>query len=205
MPQPSNKSANASQRRIIQQQRAALPISQQQARSCQIAENIRHSRHFRNARHIALYLPVRGEADPRYLRKWALPRQQFYLPVLSPFGDKRLWFVRWDQYTRFRPNRFRIPEPCPRHKHRRPARWLDLVIAPLVAFDKYGTRMGMGGGYYDRSFAFKNHECFEKRPFLLGYGYDFQEIKELQRQSWDIALNAMATEIEILHFGTSIY
>lgn len=205
MPRPSNKSANASRRRIIQQQRAALPIRQQQARSRQIAENIRRSRHFRNARHIALYLPVRGEADPRYLRKWALPRQQFYLPVLSPFGDKRLWFVRWDQDTRFRPNHFRIPEPYPHHKHRRPARWLDLVMTPLVAFDQYGTRMGMGGGYYDRSFAFKNYKCFEKRPFLLGYGYDFQEIKELQRQSWDIGLNAMATEIEILHFGTSIY
>ncbi len=65
--------------------------------------------------------------------------------------------------------------------------------------------MGMGGGFYDRSFAFKSYKCFEKRPFLLGYGYDFQEVKELQRQSWDIGLNAMATEIEILHFGTSIY
>jgi 5-formyltetrahydrofolate cyclo-ligase len=205
MPLLPKKPADTPIRRIIQRQRAALPAKQQQARSRQIADNIRRSRHFRNARHIALYLPVRGEADPRYLRQWALPHQQFYLPVLSPFGDKRLWFVRWDQHTRFRKNRFRIPEPWPRHKHRRPARWLDLVITPLVAFDQHGTRLGMGGGYYDRSFAFKSRDRFRKNPFLFGYAYDFQEITDIQRQPWDVDLNAMATETEILHFATSIY
>jgi 5-formyltetrahydrofolate cyclo-ligase len=157
---------------------------------------------FRNARHIALYLPVRGEADPRGIRRHALPRQQFYLPVLAPFRhDKRLWFIRWNAQTRFRLNRFRIPEPLPRYRQQRAARWLDLVITPLVAFDRSGTRMGMGGGFYDRSFAFKRRATLHtSRPPLIGIAYDFQAIDKLVRQPWDIPLNGLVSETQFFHF-----
>ena len=148
------------------------------------------------------YLPVRGEADPRGIRRRALPRQQFYLPVLSPFRhDKRLWFIRWNAQTRFRLNRFRIPEPLPRYRQQRAARWLDLVITPLVAFDRSGTRMGMGGGFYDRTFAFKRRATLHtSRPPLIGIAYDFQAIDKLVRQPWDIPLNGLVSETQFFHF-----
>lgn len=191
-------------RRTIRKQRANLPTATRQQRSIRIAGNIARQPVFRKARHIALYIPVRGEADPRYLLKQASGRQYFYLPVLSPFSPS-LWFVRWDKQTRFRNNRFNIPEPWPRHKRRRPARWLDLVITPLVAFDQTGSRLGMGGGFYDRTFAFRQRKSLHGKPLLLGYAYDFQQTGKLSRQTWDIPLDAIATESKFLGFSPSIY
>ncbi|MGB3916949.1 5-formyltetrahydrofolate cyclo-ligase [Thiothrix litoralis] len=192
-------------RRTLQQQRAALPPSEQVRLSRQAVRHLKTQRCFRNARHIALYLPVRGEADPRKLRYQALPRQQFYLPVLSPFRDSRLWFVRWDAKTRFRLNRFRIPEPYPVYRHSRPARWLDMVVTPLVAFDANGTRMGMGGGFYDRTFAFKRTQRQPQRPRLCGFAYHFQKAEHLCRQRWDIPLDAATSDAGFFHLGTGIY
>jgi 5-formyltetrahydrofolate cyclo-ligase len=199
MPTPTPKQT---QRRLLRQQRAALAPQQQQQCARAMAQHLRRQSVWRNARHIALYLPVRGEADPRVIRRYALPRQQFYLPVLSPFRrDKRLWFICWNAQTRFRLNRFRIPEPLPRYRQRRSARWLDLVVTPLVAFDHSGTRMGMGGGFYDRTFAFKHNTTLHaSRPHLVGLAYDFQRIDKLERQSWDVPLDALVSETQFFHF-----
>ncbi|MBU0655223.1 MAG: 5-formyltetrahydrofolate cyclo-ligase [Gammaproteobacteria bacterium] len=181
-------------RHNIRQQRASLPPGMQRQLSRRIARRLHCQQIFRNARHIALYIPVRGEADPRLLRDWGLPGQRFYLPVLSPFRDDSLWFVRWEQNTRFRLNRFRIPEPVSRYRHSHPARWLDLVVTPLVAFDQNGTRLGMGGGFYDRTFAFKRHRQCHSRPRLAGYAYAFQQADALVRQPWDIPLDSICSE-----------
>jgi 5-formyltetrahydrofolate cyclo-ligase len=205
MPKPP-PSPEKALRQQLRQQRAALPKREQQRLSRQIAGNLRTQASFRNARHIAIYLPVRGEADPRLLRQWGLPHQTFYLPVLSPFkDDHRLWFIRWDAQTRFRMNRFRIPEPYPRHHHQRPARWLDLVVMPLLAFDAHGTRMGMGGGFYDRTFAFKKRHIAMQRPRLTGFAYSFQQREKLLRQAWDIPLNAAVSDLGFFRYGTSLY
>lgn len=205
MPVTSPPPANPALRRTIQRQRAALPQALQTQLSQQAVRHLTTQQAFRNARHIALYLPVRGEADPRNVRKHALPHQRFYLPVLSPFKDGRLWFVRWDANTRFRLNRFRIPEPYPRYRDSRPASWLDLVITPLVAFDHTGTRMGMGGGFYDRTFSFKRNRSNRKRPYLCGFAYSFQQVSDLIRQSWDVPLDIVSSEQRFFHFSTGIY
>lgn len=192
-------------RRTLQKQRAALSPQLQQRLSHQAANHLSKQPLFRNARHVALYLPVRGEADPTGLRKLARPYQTFYLPVLSPFGHNHLWFVRWDKHTRLRLNRFRIPEPCPSYRRSRTARWLDLVVMPLVAFDQQGTRMGMGGGFYDRTFAFKRAQTRPQRPRLCGFAYDFQQVKHLQRQRWDVPLDVIASDAGFFHFTTGLY
>jgi 5-formyltetrahydrofolate cyclo-ligase len=73
---------------------------------------------------------------------------------------------------------------------------LDYALVPLVAFDLYGTRLGMGGGYYDRFFSNKAH-----RPYLLGVGFEVQlSERPLERASWDIALDAIVTQKGITHF-----
>ncbi len=202
-PLPTNP--NSILRRSIQRRRAALPQALHTQFSAQAVRHLTAQRLFCNARHIALYLPVRGEADPRTVRKHALPHQRFYLPVLSPFKDGRLWFVRWDANTRFRLNRFRIPEPYPRYREARPAAWLDLVMTPLVAFDHTGTRMGMGGGFYDRTFGFKRTRLCGKRPYLCGFAYGFQQVGHLIRQPWDVPLDVVSSERRFFHFDTGIY
>ena len=79
---------------------------------------------------------------------------------------------------------------------------MDLVLAPLVAFDRTGTRLGMGGGFYDRAFAFLRDPAYRgHRPVLLGLGYEFQQTAELVRQAWDVPLEAAVTEAALHEFS----
>ena len=74
------------------------------------------------------------------------------------------------------------------------ARNLDLVIVPLLGFDSDCNRIGMGGGYYDRSFAFTRRYRHIKGPYLLGLAHESQRVEQLDAQPWDIALDAVITE-----------
>jgi 5-formyltetrahydrofolate cyclo-ligase len=74
------------------------------------------------------------------------------------------------------------------------------VLAPLVAFDRSGNRLGMGGGYYDRSFAYLRHRVHWRRPRLIGYAYGFQEVQALERAHWDVPLSGVVTELGLRLF-----
>lgn len=157
----------------------------------------RLSRHplFRNARHLAVYLPADGEIDPLPLawRAWATGKR-VYLPVLMPAGIRRLWFAPFDPEARLLPNRYGIPEPARAARTRVPPMRLDLVITPLVAFDTEGHRLGMGGGFYDRTFGYLLRHQRWLRPRLVGLAYDFQRCDRLPVAPWDVPLTAVATE-----------
>lgn len=91
-----------------------------------------------------------------------------------------------------RRNRFGIPEPLSLLKQQRSSD-LDLVLLPLVGFDKRCNRLGMGAGFYDRALA-KLH-C--RGPFCIGVAYDFQRVEELPVDPWDVPLQAVVTERRI--------
>ena len=156
---------------------------------------------FAGATRIAGYWACDGELDPMPAleRVWATNRQ-VYLPVLAE--ESLLCFAPYRPGVPLRRNRFKIPEP-----EVAPAEWvrpsqLDLVLAPLVAFDSTGTRLGMGGGFYDRSFAFLREAGDRgRRPWLLGLAYEFQKVAELVRQPWDVPLNAVVTEAALYEFS----
>jgi 5-formyltetrahydrofolate cyclo-ligase len=74
------------------------------------------------------------------------------------------------------------------------ARWLDLVFLPLVGFDSHGMRLGMGGGYYDRTFAFLNLRTAWRAPRLVGIAYEFQHIDRIEPAPHDVRLDAVVTE-----------
>ena len=190
-------------RRQLKKQRANLTKQQQKICSTQAVKFLQRFPKFRSARHIAIYLPVRGEINPVDLRQFANPRQEFYLPVLSPYKPHGLVFVRWNKRTRFKQNRFKIPEPLIKRNLMKSARSLDLVVTPLLAFDKQGSRLGMGGGFYDRSFAFKQRMKLHQRPNLAGIAYQFQQVAHLDRQSWDIPLDGISTETGLITFKNS--
>lgn len=117
-----------------------------------------------------------------------------YLPILNE--DKTLKFVRYNKGDALCPNRYSIQEPLNREDEI-PAEQLDLVITPLIAFDRQGHRLGTGGGYYDRSFAFlKNHSG--KQPFMLGIGYAAQQADDLPSDEWDVCLDAVVTENQFI-------
>ncbi len=161
-----------------------------------LCQNIINSEMFQQAEHIAVYLPVLGEIDPTPLLKTAWARnKKTYLPVLMPDDNKTpLRFAPYHQHSQLKLNRFRIPEPNINKEDPFPIKNLHLVIAPLLAFDSKGTRLGMGGGYYDRTFAFlSDHRTAHPLKFL-GAAHSLQQVNTLQRHSWDIPLDAIATE-----------
>jgi len=94
-------------------------------------------------------------------------------------------------------NRFNIPEPVVRHDRLIAPRDLDLVILPLLGFDHDCNRIGMGGGFYDRTFAFMHRLNHIAGPYLLGLAHEIQRVEVLVMQRWDIPLDAVATEQRI--------
>lgn len=180
-------------RQAIRARRRSIPPSEARHCAWQLAQVVRHDRLVRNSRRIAAYIAADGELDPQPLIEslWSLGKT-VYLPVLVPFTRNRLWFARYAPGARLVNNRFGIAEPA-RSELIRPAA-LDLVLTPLVAFDLAGHRVGMGGGFYDRSFAFLLARRHWRKPRLLGIAYAFQQQPELAPASWDVPLDAIATE-----------
>jgi 5-formyltetrahydrofolate cyclo-ligase len=94
------------------------------------------------------------------------------------------------------PNRFGILEPDHRAGHKMPPHLLDIVLLPLVGFDRHGGRLGMGGGFYDTTFAF--HQGKKTKPWLLGLAHSCQEVDELELAAWDIPLYGVVTDKELI-------
>ncbi|MDE2307845.1 MAG: 5-formyltetrahydrofolate cyclo-ligase [Xanthomonadaceae bacterium] len=121
--------------------------------------------------------------------------QQFLLPVIGP--GKRLRFAPWQSGEEVQPNRYGIPEPVAPGERLEPFQ-LDLVFLPLLGFDRRGQRLGYGGGYYDRSFAFLKKQARPTEPLLVGIAYAFQELPRIDAEAWDVALDFVATERELI-------
>lgn len=144
----------------------------------------------RKANHIALYLARDGEINPALLMaKLSRMGKLCYLPVLSQ--GKKLQFRRFRPVTRLIPNRLGIPEP--RTGKLVCARELDVVLMPLVGFDQRGSRLGMGGGFYDRSFSFKSVRNRCRAPRLIGLAHQCQRVDHLPIEPWDIPVWSIAT------------
>lgn len=181
----------------MRQARNTLTPARQRAAGERLARVLNGHPLLWHCRRIGLYLPQDGELDPRPLAdRLARRNKQLFLPAINPVrhGGKLLEFVRWQPGTSLlRPNRFGIPEPA---GCRTPAWSLDLVLLPLVAFDRQGNRLGMGGGFYDRSFATRRSK--PRRPLLVGLAHAFQEVAELPVAEHDVALDGIATDAELI-------
>jgi 5-formyltetrahydrofolate cyclo-ligase len=183
-------------RNRIRARRQALPPSHQHRASRAILKRLSKHPLFLNSQHIAFYLTHDGEVDPQPLMQLAhLSKKHCYLPVIKP--DRSLGFVRYRPGTPLIKNRYGIAEPCGRRGQISPQK-LDIVIMPLVAFDRQGGRLGMGGGFYDRSFQAPGSTRHSKGPVLLGLGHAFQEVAYLELEDWDVKLAVIATEKELI-------
>ena len=142
------------------------------------------------SKRIAVYLPNDGEINPEPLANLARAASiSVYLPVLDPNNNGHLIFAEWLENTCFTPNRFGIPEPVSADTIL--ASDLDIIFMPLVGFDLEGNRIGMGGGFYDRTL-----ECVRKKnePGLIGLAHQFQLCTQLVSQPWDVPMNAVLTD-----------
>ncbi|EPE37309.1 5-formyltetrahydrofolate cyclo-ligase [Candidatus Photodesmus anomalopis] len=149
-----------------------------------------------HCQHIALYISFDGEIDTTPLVKWLWQnKKQTYLPVIHPFLEGHLLFLSYEKDTLMTKNRYGILEPKLKKKIIRPINQLDLICTPLVSFNALGYRIGMGGGYYDRTF--KAAKIKDVSPTLIGLAYDFQYSNKLSIESWDMPLTKIVTPSQI--------
>ena len=156
-----------------------------------ITDRLIHCHEFAAADSIACYLPMRDEVDPSRIiaRAWRA-KKRIFCPVTDIHGGMNFCRLRPD--TLLQRNQFGILEPVGEEQIARSG--LDLVVTPLVAFDEERNRIGMGGGYFDRAFAFLKHRRNWLRPKLIGVAFDCQKVEEIQPNPWDIRLYRIITE-----------
>jgi 5-formyltetrahydrofolate cyclo-ligase len=175
-------------RQTLRSRRRSLSRYQQHQAAKQIALRLINSPLFAKCQKIGFYLAMDGEISPHVLLRLALARgKSCYLPVLRRFPKSELAFVKITTTSRLYRHPFGMKEP--RQRPRLFIEHLDLVCMPLVGFDKQGHRLGMGGGFYDRSLA----RCNNKKLFKLGLAHDCQEVDALMSQAWDIPLHGIIT------------
>jgi len=181
-------------RREIRAHRRSITPQGQNTHSRKMAKKLVRSPLFLRSQRIALYLSTDGEIDlaPIIKRTHSMGKQ-CYLPVLCPYPQGNLWFCKYRPGDKLISNQFGIDEPSA-HKPSPPPWGLDLILLPLVAFDAQCNRLGMGGGYYDRTLAFLNHRSHWHSPRLIGLAHECQKVKSLPTQSWDIPLQGVVTE-----------
>jgi 5-formyltetrahydrofolate cyclo-ligase len=162
--------------------------AERQAADASILAHIKALPVFRSAKRIAAFFAFDGEPDLSPLIRFD-QRTEFFAPVLA-HGE--MHFAKIDARMTLEPNFYGIPEPRPIELI--DPRALDLVLTPLVAFDKSGNRIGVGAGYYDRCFAFLLRRQHWFKPKLVGTAYALQRIDPIDPNPWDIPLWGAVTE-----------
>jgi 5-formyltetrahydrofolate cyclo-ligase len=180
----------AALRRELRNRRRALPASERIAGAERLAQRLLALPFAPASGYVAGYWAMDGEIA---LHVWQLrlPRECVYcLPVLHEDGQLR--FAPWRPGDPLVSNRHGIPEPDLSADALLDAGQMSLVVAPLVGFDRSCHRLGMGGGWYDRSFAFRQQTAAP--PWLVGAAFEVQRVDALERADWDVALDAVCTE-----------
>ena len=187
--------ARAQLRQRLRDARTATAPSARIAAAAELATRLLAFDAVRRARSIAGYWAVGGEMPLHSLVTRLDAGTRYCLPVLQP--DRTLRFAPWRVGDAVEANRYGIPEPTEAVVALAPSE-IDVVLLPLVGFTRTGHRLGMGGGWYDRSFAFRHLQ--PAPPLLVGVGFAAQQVDDCDVQPWDVPLDALATERELLVF-----
>lgn len=182
--------AKAGLRRRLRAERRALPAASRLAAADAVATHALRHADFSRPGFVAGYWAMSGEVPLHVLQLRLPPGQRWCLPVVA--GDGQLRFAPWRTGDPLRSNRFGIPEPDVATASLLPPEAMTMVFLPLLAYCRDGRRLGQGGGYYDRSFAFRREQA--PPPHLVGVGYDFQERPSLPADPWDVRLDAVVND-----------
>lgn len=193
--QASISVSRAQLRQQLRQQRRTISPSQQAQAAQQLFKQLAQHPLFQRAQHIALYIASDGEIDPHILMREAWKRGKYvYLPVVPRWPKTAMVFQRVRPIQQWEKNRFGILQPRWCSADQRAVWALDVVFLPLVGFDQYGGRLGMGGGFYDRCFASLHQNDHVLTPQRIGLAHECQRVARLPLASWDIPLHAVVTD-----------
>jgi len=184
--------AREERRRDLRERRRAIPAQARIAAAEQLAGRLLALPFAPEAGAVAGYWATDGEIA---LHAWQLrlpPAVSYCLPVIG--DDAVLRFAPWRPGAPLVSNRFGIPEPDVSSGMLLDPTELALVVMPLVGFDAGGNRLGMGGGWYDRGFAFRNAAASAPRPWLVGAGFAMQQLDAIEPAAWDVPMDAVCTE-----------
>ena len=177
--------------------RRALTTAQQRVAAENVAERLAQQAFFQYANRVATYWQSDGEVDPKPLQKRFSDVKQWFLPRLAADNSTAMMFAEMCDGTSLVTNRFGIPEPAIASSRSEYAASMELILLPLVGFDRCGNRLGMGGGYYDRMLA--DVPTVESGgPLLVGLAHACQECRQMSPQNWDIKLNMIITDGELI-------
>jgi len=177
-------------RRELRTRRRAIPAADRIAAAQSLALRLLELPFAPSSGHVAGYWAMDGEIA---LHAWQLqlpPSLTYCLPVLG--SDERLRFAPWRPGGELATNRYGIPEPVVASSSLLEPEMMSFVVTPLVGFDASGRRLGMGGGWYDRSFAFRKTRG--PPPWLVGAGFAAQQCEQLPVEPWDVALDAVCSD-----------
>ena len=183
-------------RKQIRQRRNDLSLPQQYSASVNIHQCLTSQSKVKHSQHIAIYLANDGELDLNLFIDWCWQQnKKVYLPVIHPFSKGHLLFLRYKKYTPMIKNQYGIFEPQLNVTNVIPVSQLELIFTPLVSFDNLGNRLGMGGGFYDRTLAFwyKNTTKSINTLSPIGIAHDCQKVDSIPNESWDIPMPEIIT------------
>jgi 5-formyltetrahydrofolate cyclo-ligase len=200
---PDSAALSAARKKLraaLNARRRALTCAERARHSAQVARNADRALHLHAGCRVALYAALPWELDAAPLITIALTRGcRIYVPRIDRHNRARgMRFVPLAGASRR--NRLGIDEP--EGSASLGARWLDLVFLPLVGFDRRGWRLGAGGGYYDRAFAFRRARAVWPGPRLIGLAYSFQELERLEAAAHDVPMDAVVTEKGMIRCAT---
>ena len=211
-------SSRADIRQLIRNKRQLLDQNTQRQQANLLAERLKAHPKIADAKSIAIYLSNDGELNTqKFIHDCWQRNIKTYLPVIHPFSKGHLLFLHYDRHTLMKKNKYGIAEPQLNVQHVLPVTEIDIIFTPLVAFDNTGARLGMGGGYYDRTLASwsnkksnqqpnkKSEQKFSqndvsKKPYPIGLAHDFQQVEKLPTEPWDIPIPEIITPNENFKF-----
>jgi 5-formyltetrahydrofolate cyclo-ligase len=197
-PLPDPAQSQRELRRVIRARRRAVPQAARHAAGSAIARHVARARLLRAGARIAVFASLAEEVDTAPLIALARSRGcQIFLPRIVARRRPRIVFLA--AQGAFARNRNGIREPQGTRAY--PARFLDLVFTPLVAFDARGARLGMGAGFYDRAFAYRRLRRSWHAPQLVGVAFALQQVERLTEQPHDVRIDAIVTERGLLRFS----
>ena len=181
----------------LRARRKALSASDRIAAANGVANTLDQLADFIVDPRIAGYWAIDGEL-PLHIVVANLARrgQHYCLPRIT--GQRQLSFVQWRSGADLEANRYGIPEPVCTERDLIAPSDIDIILLPLLGFDRQGHRIGYGGGYYDASFAFLRERSEAVSPLLVGVGYAAQQVDAIESASWDVSLDYIATESELI-------
>lgn len=180
-------------RKQIRLARQSLSNEQQADAAKKINVNISQHLDLTQISRVGIYLSNDGEIDTSLIINTLWQHNiEVYVPIIHPFCSGYLLFQRYEKNSPMTLNRYGILEPKLNCSQVSPVIALDVLFTPLVAFDLSGNRLGMGGGYYDRSLAAYYRQQLEK-PKLVGLAHQCQQVDELPCEAWDVPLKTIIT------------